>query len=196
VNYAIFTLETLVLITAVGRAFWQHRILRRYREADRRHEAEQIEQEKIQLERRERRASWEPAFRDADEILKRLRDIESEVRAQGPVDQDFVTRADLKRIQWQLENVADLCPETLHVPLRTVAGHVAKFSSVKFPSDSEVADGYSKAFTSTSQVAVSHEIVASQLGRRAIEQYGAAVELHEAITSALKAIHTERGGEP
>jgi len=170
VNYALLGI-TLPLVTAVVIAIWQHRSLRRYRQADRQADAERVEQEKIQQARRDGRARWEPAFRDADAILKKLQDIESEVRAQGPVDPDFVTRADLKRIQWQLKNVADLCPEVLHGPIRTVASHVAKFSGIRFPPDAEVTDAYGNAFSSTPPGTVPSGIMASQLGARAIEQY-------------------------
>ena len=194
-NYALLTIA-LPLATAIGIAFWQYRILRRYRQADRQAEAERIKQEQLQQARRDSRASWEPAFRNADEILRELEDIESEVRAQGPVDPDFVNQAGLKRIQWRLENVADRCPDTIHDPLRTVAMRVATLSGIVVPSDTEVTDGYTKALTGPPPNTIPQGIMASQLGARAVEQYRAAVDLHEAIAAAWKAIHTERGGEP
>jgi hypothetical protein len=194
VNYALLAIA-VPLVTAVAVNIWQYRVARRYRQADRRSEAGRVSLEKLQQARRDRRASWEPAFRDADKILKELEDIESEVRAQGPADPNFVSRAGLKRIQWRLENVADRCPEQTQDPLRTVARRVAALSSIIFPSDAEVIDGYTKALASTPPREIPVGIIASQLGARAVEQYRAAVDLHEAIAAAWKAIHTERGGE-
>lgn len=185
----------LPLVTAVGIGTWQYLDLRRYRQTDRRAEAERIEQEQLRQALRDDRASWERAFRDAEKLLMRLQDFESEVRAQGPVDSNSVSQAGLKRIHWQLENVADRCPETIQDPLRTVASRVAALSSVVFPSDAEVIDDYAQALAGTPARAIPEGVMASQLGARAVEQYRAAVDLHEAIAAAWKAIHTERGGE-
>lgn len=69
-------------------------------------------------------------------------------------------------------------------------------SSIVVPSDAEVSDGYARALASTPPDEIPRAITASGIGARAVEQYRAAVDLHEAIAAAWKAIDTERGGEP
>jgi hypothetical protein len=196
VGYAILIVDTLALIAAVVIAVWQHRVLGRYRRAERESQAQQAEQEHLQQTRRDRRESWEPVFRETDETLKSLEDIESEVRAQGPLDHDFIDQAELGRIQRHLDNISDRCPETLRDPVRAVAAAAARLRNVLVLSDAEVIDEYAKALAGSPPCELPPELRATAIGARAVEQYRAAVHLHEVISAAWKAVHTERGGEP
>jgi hypothetical protein len=195
VNYAILIVSTLAVMAAVGIAIWQHRDLRRYRKVDQAFETQRAEQENLRQVRRTRRDSWEPVFKEIQELLIKLEDIESEARDQGPLDRETIDIADLGWMQRRLENVSDRCPDMLRDPLRAVAMAVARLRSVIIIPDVDVTHEYEKALTSTPPSNLPQGITASALGARAIEQYRAAVDLHCAIGGAWNTVHTERGGD-
>jgi hypothetical protein len=191
-NYAFLSVDTLALIVSVCISVWQHRVLRDYRKADKESAAKLAEQEQLRQSRRDRRDSWESVFRETDEILKNLEDIESEVRAQ-PADHVFIGRVELGRAQRHLENISGRCPEALRDQLCAVAAAVARLRGVVVLADAEVIARYTEILGSSGEVPP--EILADALGAKAVEQYRAAVALHEAIDAAWKAIATERGGD-
>jgi hypothetical protein len=71
---------------------------------------------------------------------------------------------------------------------------VAGLRNVVVLPDREVTARYGEVLAASDQV--DPDLTASALGARAVEQYRAAVVLHEAIDAAWKAINTERGREP
>src|SRR5690348_942208 len=74
VNYAILVVSALAVIVALGIAVWQRRDLGRYRKADQANAARQAEQEHLRQDRRARRESWEPVFKEMQELLIWLED--------------------------------------------------------------------------------------------------------------------------
>jgi heme exporter protein D len=195
VNYAILAVSALAVIVAVGIAVWQRRDLRRYRKADQARSARQAEQEHLRQDRRARRESWDPVFREIQELLIWLEDIESEARESGPLDRDELDVFELCRMQRRLENVSGRCPGTLRDPLQAVATAITKFRSIVTLSDDEVAREYTKVLCSTPSASLPSNIMASAIGAKATDQYKAAVALHSAIGAAWAAVHTERGGQ-
>lgn len=195
VNYAILVVSALAVIVALGIAVWQRRDLRRYRKADQARAARQAEQEHLRQDRRARRESWEPVFKEIQELLIRLEDIESEARESGPLDRDALDVAELCRMQRRLENVSARCPGTLRDPLQAVATAITNFRSLAILPDNEVTREYTNALCSTPSASLPSNILASALGAKAIDQYKTAVNLHSAIRAAWDAVHTERGGQ-
>lgn len=195
VNYGILIVSALTVFVTLGVAFWQHRDLRRYRRTEQESKEESAKEERERQARRARRESWEPVFKETQETLTRLEDIESEVRQQGPLTRKAIDAAELGRLQRRLQNVAERCPEALRDPLRDVAKATAWLRGVDILSDTEVIEKYTDALTGGHPGDLAPEIWASALGARAIEQYKTAVALHAAIHEAWDAVHTERGGE-
>lgn len=197
-NYALLIAGILV---AVGIAAWQHRDLRIYRQADRLREAEQAEREAERAEqdslrqaRRASRESWELEFTETQAILNKVEDFESEVRNQGPLNRDAVDRAELSKIQWRLENACRRVPAALRDPLNEVAAAIAKLRSITVPSDADVVQAYAETLTRTPACDPAPKFLPSAIGATAVQQYRAAVDLHEAIGTAWRIIYTERGG--
>jgi hypothetical protein len=198
VNYALLVTAMLV---AIGVAVWQYLVLKGYHEQDRLREAEQAaqraeenERERLRRERLARRESWEEEFRETQATLNAAEDFESEVRRQGPLDHDAVERAELGKIQWRLENASRRCPPALKDPLNEVAAAVARLRSITVLSDTDVGQAVTEATTSAPAREPAPQYQASAIGAKAVEQYQAAVDLHEAIGRALRVIHVERGG--
>ena len=125
-----------------------------------------------------------------------MEDIEFEVREQGPFDRDAIKRADLGWLQRRLQNLSGRCPSTLSAPLREVALAVDKLRRISICPDADVVDTYTDARTGTPPRDPAPESMASAIGAKAVEQYQAATDLHQAVSAAWDAIHAERGGEP
>jgi hypothetical protein len=195
VNLGMLAASLLAIVVTVTIAIWQHRDLRRYRQADQAIGAQHEAHERSRQDRRDRRESWEPVFREIQELLIKLEDVESEAREVGPLDRDSIDRRELRRIQRRLENVSGRCPCTLHDPLQAVASAVTGFQSIVFLPDAVVTSEYAQALDRALPGAPVPEIKASTLGGKGIEQYKMAVALHKAIGNAWDAVHTERGGE-
>jgi hypothetical protein len=195
VNIGILAASLLTIVATAAIAIWQHNDLRRYRQAERAIEAQRGALERSRQDRHDRRESWEPVFREIQELLIKLEDIESEAREVGPLDRDAIDRRELCRIQRRLKNVASRCPCTLHDPLHAVASAVTGFQSVVFLPDTTVTSEYARALDSAPPDNPIPEIKACALGAKGIEQYKMAAALHKAIGKAWDAVHTERGGE-
>ena len=195
VNLGILAVSALAIIIAVAIAVWQHHDLRRYRRADRALEAQREALERSRQDRHARRESWEPVFREIQELLIKLEDIESEAREVGPLGRDAINGSELRRIQRRLENVSTRCPCALRDPLQAVASAVTGFQNIVVLSDADVTSEYAKALASTPPGSPVPEIKAGALGATSIEQYKMAVTLHSAIGKTWDAVHTERGGE-
>jgi hypothetical protein len=189
----VYLLGILPAAVTICIASWQHIVLQRYKKEERELAAEQADQKRQRQRRRELRETWEAMFQEIHEILRKLEDVESEVRRQGPLDHASIGRVELGRIQWQLENVSGRGPEALRDPLLAVAEAVGKLRGVVVLPDAEVIARYTGILARAGEI--TPEIAASALGARAVEQYRAAVALHEAIDTAWRAINTERGSD-
>lgn len=187
-------IESSAIVVSAGIAGWQHKTLHTYRKADRRQNAERAAQDREREDRRARRDSWEPVFKEIQAVLRRVEDVESEARNR-PLDRQAMARANLGRVQRRLETLSDRCPPPLTKPLQTVAAAVAKLQTVPVPTDTDVQRAYTKAVESTPPCDPAPEFMASAIATEAIGQYQAAVELHAAVMAAWEAVQTERGGE-
>jgi hypothetical protein len=195
VNLGMLAASLLAIAVTVTIAIWQHRDLKRYRQAGQAIESQRQALERSRQDRHDRRESWEPVFMEIQELLIKLEDVESEAREVGPLDRDAIDRRELRRIQRRLGNVSDRCPCALHDPLHAVASAVTGFQSIVFLPDSAVTSEYAQAVEGAPPGSPIPEIKASALGTKGIEQYKMAVALHDAIGKAWDAVHAERGGE-
>lgn len=195
----LVVLGAITILVAVATAVAQYRVAERYRKADKadqarrdQQEAQRAEEEALMRRRRASQESWREAYKECREILKQLQDIESEVRAQGPLTHDQIEEHEPGRMRWRLENVSD-CPEALSAPLQKVVEAVAIFRSIHIPSDGEVTKEYDNRVGSTPKGDPAPLIESKKIGKAAIEQYQAAENLHSVIYAALKVINIERG---
>jgi hypothetical protein len=185
----------LAIVVSVAIAIWQHRDAVRYRRAENERATRVAEQERQRELRRGRQESWEPVYLEIQETLVKLEDIESEVREQGPLDREMIDGADLGRLQRRLVNLSGRCPDTLRVPLQEVSAAVAALRSISIDPDRDITSDYAVAAgagaVATAGPAVA--IPARAIGARAITQYRAATDVHQAIARAWDAVHYERG---
>jgi len=192
-NWAILAVSSLAVVVAVAIAVWEHKVAQKFRRDD-----EARNEKKAQLDQAERShqtttRTFELAITDTEVFLNHVAEIDTKIRHNGPVTDEFISGADLLGVQGQLENLSDRCPP-LCDPLQAVMVAVRKLDSVHFPSDEEVSKAYANALTGPSPT-VPMQFLAHAIGAVAIKQYAAATELHRAIVSAWEAIHRQRSGE-
>lgn len=92
----------------------------------------------------------------------------------------------------RLRNIADRLPDELSEPLRAVAAAADKFRNVHVPRERDAIDEYVRVFGTTPHGPLSPGYMPFALAAKAIEQYRAATELHNAIDAAWQAL---RGDE-
>lgn len=192
-SYAALIVEAVAIVVAIGIAVWQQKELRRYRKTDEEAARLRTAQEARQQKRLALRQALDPDLAKAKEHLSKLQDVESEVRERGPIDHASINARDLDGDCRRLRNIADRLPEELSEPLRTVAAAADRFRNVHVPAEKDAIDEYVRVFGTTPHSHPSPEHMPFALAAKAIEQYRAATDLHNAIDAAWQALRVEGG---
>jgi hypothetical protein len=137
---------------------------------------------------RGRRRSRQAVSNELGELLRRLEEIESKIRKPGPVGHEVIDTTELWHLELRLENISDRCRKQLCAPLAKAVKSAKKLRSTEVLSDNDLVEIYEKAFTTNPPGEIPAEAKASAIRAKGIEQYQAAVDLHQAIQETRRAL--------